>query len=75
VEKFSLDVVPDRVQQVGLAEAGVPVDEKWVVGAPRGFGDGLGSGVGQAIRRSGHEVLEGEAGIEGDGRVFPVHIG
>ena len=46
-------VVPDGVQQVGLAEARLAVDEQRVVGPARVFGHGAGRGVGEAssIRR------------------------
>ena len=69
------DVVPDGVEQVGLAEAGVAVDEQGVVGAPGCLGDGLGGRVGQAVRRGGDEGLEGELGIELDRGGLPAHPG
>ena len=60
-------VVPDGVQQVRLAQATGAVDEERVVGAAGRLGHGLGGGVGQAVRRGGHEGLEGELRIELDG--------
>ena len=62
------DVVPDGVEQVGLAQARVAVDEEGVVGAAGRLRHGLGGGVGQAVRRRGDEGLEGELGIELDRR-------
>ena len=62
-----LHVVADRVEQVGLAEPGVAVDEQRVVRAPGCLGDGLGGGVGQPVGGRGHEGVEGEPGVEGDG--------
>ena len=48
----------DRVEQVGLAEAGVTVDEERVVGLRRRFGDGDCRGVGEAVGSTDHEVVE-----------------
>ena len=52
------DVVPDGVEEVGLAEPGVPVDEQRVVGTGRGLGHGLGGGVGEPVGRGDDEGLE-----------------
>ena len=69
------DVVPDGVEEVGLAQAGVPVDEEWVVGTTGRFRHGLGGGVRQAVRRCGDEGLEGELRVELDRRRFPARPG
>ena len=61
-------VVPDGVEEVGLAQARVTVDEQGVVGPARGLGHGLGRRVGQAVRGGGDEGLEGELRIELDRR-------
>ena len=72
------DVVPDGVQEVGLAQPGVPVDEQGVVGLGRHLRHGLGRGVGEAVRRPDDEGVEGVAGVEaphvavvGDGPAAP----
>ena len=57
-------LVPDRVQQVRLPQAGAAVDEKGVVTTRRLLGDGLRRGVREAVRRPGDERLEQVAGIE-----------
>jgi hypothetical protein len=70
-------VAGDGLQQVGLAEAGVAVDEQRVPAAGRHLGDGLGGGVGEAVRPADHEVLERVAGVQlrrhpaGAGRARP----
>ena len=51
-------VVPDRVQQVGLAEPGVAVDQQRVVGLARRLGDGDRGGVGEPVGRADDEGLE-----------------
>ena len=51
-------VVADRVQQVGLAQPGVAVDEQRVVGLGGGFGHGDGRGVREAVRGADHEGVE-----------------
>ena len=65
------DVVADRVQQVGLADAGGPVDEERVVGVAGKLGHGERGGVGEAIGVADDELLEREAGVDpmvrGDG--------
>ena len=67
-------VVPDGVEQVGLAEPGVAVDEEGVVGTAGRLRHGLGGGVGQAVRRCGDEGLEGELRVELDGRRLPADL-
>ena len=54
----ALRVVPDGVQQVGLAQPGVAVDEQRVVGLGRGLGDRDGGGVGEPVARADDERLE-----------------
>ena len=58
------DVVSDGVQQVGLAESGVAVDQQRVVGLARGLGDGDGGGVREPVRRADDEGLEGVLRVE-----------
>ena len=70
-----LDVVPDGVEEVGLAQPGVAVDEQRVVGASGRLGHRLGGGVGQAVRRGGDEGVEGEAGVERDRGGLPASSG
>ena len=57
-------VVADGVQQVGLAQARVAIDEQGVVGLGRGFGDRDGGGVRKAIARADDEGVEGVLAIE-----------
>ena len=64
--KQPLGVVACRVQQVGLAEAGLAPDEQRVVGARRRFGDGEAGGVGEAVGRADDEGVEGVAPVEAD---------
>jgi hypothetical protein len=73
VREVLADVVPDGVQEVGLAEAGLAVDEQRVVGAARVFGDGTRRGVGERVRLTDDEGVEGELGIEA--RLFAVTWG
>ena len=53
------DVVADGLEQVGLAQAGVAVDEQRVVLPGRGLGHGEGGGVGEAVGRADDEGVEG----------------
>ena len=57
-------VVPDRVQQVGLAQARLAVDEQRVVGLGRRFGDGDRGGVREPVARPDDEGLEGVLRVE-----------
>ena len=59
-------VAGDGLEQVGLAQAGVAVDEQGVPAPGRHLGHGLGGGVGEAVGPTDHEVLEGVAGVELD---------
>ena len=52
-------VVPDGVQQVGLAQPGVAVDEQRVVRLGRRLGDRDGRGVGEPVARADDEGVEG----------------
>src|SRR5512133_2310747 len=52
-------VVAERVQQVGLAETGVPVDCQWVVRLAWVFGDGDRGRMREAVRAADDEGLEG----------------
>ena len=52
-------VVADGVQQVGLAQPGVAVDEQRVVGLGRRLGDGDGGGVGEPVAGADDEGVEG----------------
>ena len=67
-----LDVVADGVQQVGLAEARVPVDEERVVGAGGVRGDGQRSGVSKFVRRAHDVCVEGQLwhGVDCEAIVF-----
>ena len=55
----ALRVVPDRVQQVGLAEAGLAVDEQRVVRLRRRLRDGDRRGVREPVAGADHEGVEG----------------
>ena len=57
-------VVPDGVQQVGLAESGRAVDEQRVVRAGRRLGDAQRGGEGELVRGALDERLERVAGVE-----------
>lgn len=50
--------MPDGVEQVGLAQSGVAVDEERVVGLRRSLGHRDRCGVGEAVRRADDEVVE-----------------
>ena len=52
------DLVADRVQQVGLAEAHAAVEEERVVAVRRVLGDGARGGVGELVRLADHEGAE-----------------
>ena len=58
------DVVPDRVQEVRLAEAGRAADEERVVGDAGHLGDREGGGVREAVGVADDELLEGLARVE-----------
>ena len=58
------DVVADRVQQVGLAEAGRAVEKERVVGLAGHLGDRQGGGVGEAVGVADDELVERELGME-----------
>ena len=60
----ALGVVPDRVQEVGLAEPGLPVDEQGVVRLREGLRDGDGRGVGEPVGAADDEVVEAVLGVE-----------
>ena len=65
------DVVGDRVQQVGLAEAGRAADEQRVVGERRHLGDRERGAVGEPVGVADHELVEREARVERDVRRRP----
>ena len=58
------DVVADRVQQVGLADARRSVDEERVVGVAGELGHGQGGGVGEAVGVADDELLEGQLRVD-----------
>ena len=58
------DVVADRVQEVGLAEAGRAVEEERVVGLAGQLGDRERGGVGEAVGVADDELVEGELRVE-----------
>ena len=60
----ALDVVADRVQQVGLAEPGRAVQEERVVRLGRQLGDGQRGGVGEAVALADHELVEAVLRVE-----------
>ena len=62
-----LRVVPDRVQQVRLAQAGVAVDEQRVVGLGGRLGDGDGGRVREPVARPDDERLERVLRVEPGG--------
>ena len=53
------DAVGDGVDQVGLAQARVAVDQKGIVGFRRRVGHGPGGGVGKLVGFAHHEVFKG----------------
>ncbi len=57
-------MVADRVQKVGLAQSGGPVDEERVVRPGRAFGDAQRRGVCEAVGGADHELVEGVSGIQ-----------
>ena len=57
-------VVADRVQQVGLAQAGLAVDEERVVGLGRRLGHRDRGGVGEPVAGADDEGLEGVLRVE-----------
>jgi len=57
-------LVPDRVHQVGLAEAHAAVQEERVVGMPRALGHGERRRVGEPVGRPDDEVRERVARVE-----------
>ena len=61
------DEVRDRVQEVRLAEARVPVDEERVVGLGGRFGDGERRCVRKAVGRADHERVEGVLRVDAGG--------
>ena len=62
-----LDVVADRVHEVGLAEAHPAVDEERVVGLARDLRDRAGRRVRKLVGGADHEAVEGVLRIEGRG--------
>ena len=54
----------DGVQEVGLAEAGVAVDEERVVGLGRCLGHGDRRGVGESVGSADDEVVEAVLRVE-----------
>ena len=64
VAEHGADVVADRVQEVGLAQAGRAVDEQRVVGPAGALGHRQRGGVGEAVRRADDELVERVAGVE-----------
>ena len=59
-----VDVVADGLQQVGLAEAGVAVDEQRVVGETGSFGDRQRGGMGEPVGRADDERVERVLGVQ-----------
>jgi hypothetical protein len=59
-----LRVVADGVQEVGLAETGVAVDEERVVGLRGSLGDGDGGRVRESVGLTDDEVVERVLGVE-----------
>ena len=60
----AMHVVTDRVQQMGLAEAGRAIDEQRVVAAARCFGDARGSRERELVRLTLDEGVERVARVE-----------
>src|SRR5699024_4797734 len=58
------DVVTDGVQEMGLAESGLPVNDQRVISLAGSFGHGHGSGMREAVRRTDDEVFEYIALVE-----------
>jgi hypothetical protein len=71
-----LDVVPDGVHEVGLAQAHSAIEEERVVALGRDLGHGPRGGMGELVGRADHEALEGVLRIEdGEGGRLPVRGG
>ena len=72
-------VARDRAQQVGLAEAGRPVEEERVVRLAGQLGHGERGGVGEAVARADDEPVEVVGGVDrhrlGDGPFRLLHAG
>src|SRR5699024_7806073 len=58
------DVVTDGVQEMGLAESGLPVNDQRVISLAGSFGHGHGSGMREAVGRTDDEVFEDIALVE-----------
>src|SRR5712691_3098834 len=56
--RVRLDVVPDRMEEMGLAKSGTRGDQKGIVGFRGGFRDRHRGSVGEAVALSLDEVLE-----------------
>ena len=69
-----LDELPDGLQQVGLAQAGVAVDEEGVVALAGVVRHADGGRVGELVRIADDEVVKGVAG-DLRGRVFALVFG
>ncbi len=63
-----LDVVADRVEEVGLAEPRLAVDEERVVRLAGLLGDRQGGAVAEPVAVADHELVEGVARVERRGR-------
>ena len=59
-----LDLVPDRLHQVGLAHADAAVEEERIVSLGGMLADGAGRGVGKLIAGAGDEIVESVLRIE-----------
>ncbi len=58
---LAMDLVPDRLQEVGLAETDAAVDEERVPARGRRLGDDAGRGVRELVGRADDELVEGVA--------------
>ena len=59
-----LNVVPDRVQEVGFTDAGRAIDEQRVVGLPGQLGDGERGRMREPVRIADDELPEGVLRVE-----------
>src|SRR5699024_12321145 len=70
----ALGVVPDGMQQMRLAQTGLPVDEQRVVGLGGSLGHGGGRRMGKSVGGADHECVEGVVRIQARIRVHAAGV-